>query len=98
MPYARALTAIVRAAVCRAVGTLIDQPLFWQTRTHGALKTPAKFIALWKSGWLVAPSPQKPTATARLFFSFIAHAAPTACGTCGPMHDDQETWLTARPD
>ncbi len=33
------MTPIVRDAVCRAVGTLIDQWLFWQTMTHGALKT-----------------------------------------------------------
>jgi len=39
------LTAIVRAAVCRSIGTLIDHWLFWQTRTHGTLQTPAKFIA-----------------------------------------------------
>ena len=65
---------------------------------HGVLKTPAKFIALWKSGWLVAPSPEKPTAIDFVFFIFIAHAAPTACGICGPMHDDHETWSTSRPE
>src|SRR5258706_13886534 len=85
-------------AVCFSVGTLIDQWLFWQTITHGVLKTPAKFIALWKSAWLVAPSPQKAIAAAESFRSFIAHAAPTACGICGPMHDDQLTWFTLRPE
>ena len=88
-----------RVAVWRATGTLIDQWLFWQRMTPGVLYTPAKFIAVWKSGWLVAPSPRKPTAidvgSSRIF---IAHAAPTACGICGPMHDDHETWFTARPE
>src|SRR5579871_3574524 len=88
MPYARALTAIVRDAVCFSVGTLMDQWLFWQTMTHGAPHTPAKFIAAWKSAWLVAPSPQKAIAIAPVFFARMAHAAPTACGSCGPMHDD----------
>jgi hypothetical protein len=88
----------VRDAVCFSVGTLIDQWLFWQTRTQGAFHTAAKFIAVWKSAWLVAPSPQNPTEMAPLFFARIAHAAPTACGSCGPMHDDQLTWFTARPD
>src|ERR1700722_3249246 len=89
---------MVREAVCLAVGTLMDQWLFWQTMTHGAFHTPAKFIAAWKSPWLVAPSPQKPMATALVFCARIANAHPTACGSCGPMHDDQLTWLTARPD
>src|ERR1700691_5000108 len=90
--------AIVSLAVCRDTGTLIDQWLFWQRITHGVLKTAAKFIALWKSGWLVAPSPVKPTAIVAAFFIFIAPAAPTACGICGPMHDDQDTWCTSRPE
>src|SRR5947209_17210774 len=98
MPYARALTAMVRDAVCFDVGTLMDQWLFWQTRMQGALQTAAKFIATWKSAWLVAPSPQNATATAPVFFAPMAHAAPTACVSCGAMHDDQLTWLTARPD
>src|SRR4051794_39045905 len=85
-------------AVCFSVGTLMDQWLFWQTMTQGALKTPAKFMALWKSAWLVAPSPQKPTVMLGSFFSFMAHAVPTACGICGPMHEDQLTWLTLRPE
>ena len=81
----------MRDAVCRAVGTLIDQWLFWQTITTGAANAAANVIAAWKSGWLVAPSPEKPNATASFFSFFIAHAAPTACGICGPMHDDQLT-------
>ena len=91
-PYARAFTANVRDAVCRSAGTLIDQWLFWQTSTQGTFHTPAKFIAAWKSAWLVAPSPMKPMATAADLRARIAHAAPTACGICGPMHDDQLTW------
>src|SRR3981081_2793582 len=83
MPYARALTAIVRDAVCRSVGTLIDQWLFWQTITHGTFQTPAKFIATLKSAWLVAPSPQKATAIAFDLRARIAHAAPTACASWG---------------
>ncbi len=78
IPYARALTAMVREAVCRSVGTLIDQKLFWHTSTHGTFQTPAKFIAAWKSAWLVAPSPRKPTATAPVLRARIAQAAPTA--------------------
>ena len=44
-------------AVCRDAGTLMAQWLFWQMKTTGALKTPAKFKATWKSPSLVAPSP-----------------------------------------
>src|SRR5436190_23866780 len=91
IPYARAFTQIVREAVCVAVGTEIDQWLFWQTSTTGARNFAAKVIAAWKSGWLVAPSPQKPNAIEPVFFVFIAIAQPTACGICGPMHDDQLT-------
>src|SRR5580704_14381327 len=91
IPYARALTAIVREAVCFSVGTLIDQWLFWQTMTHGTCHAPANVIAAWKSAWLVAPSPQNAIATDRFFFARIAQAAPTACGNCEPMHDDQLT-------
>ncbi len=39
-------------------GTLMAQPLLRQKKTTGALKTPAKFIPLWKSVELVAPSPK----------------------------------------
>ena len=43
-------------------------------------------------------SPRKATAIDRAFRSFIAHAAPTACGICGPMHEDHDTWFTTRPE
>ena len=66
--------------------------------TQGTWNLAAKVMATWKSAWLVAPSPQKPMAAAFFFSSFIAQAAPTACGICGPMHDDQLTWFTARPE
>ena len=89
---------MVRDAVCFAVGTLIDQWLFWQTMTHGACHTPAKFMAAWKSAWLVAPSPQNAIETAPVFLARIAQAAPTAWGSWLPTHDDQLTWFTARPD
>ncbi len=85
-------------AVCFSVGTLIDQWLFWQMSTTGACHRPAKVIAPWKSGWLVAPSPMNPTVTTSSPRRFAAHAAPTACGICGPMQEDQATWLTLRPD
>src|ERR1700691_5194039 len=96
-PNARPLIASVTEAVWRDVGTLMAQWLFWQTMTQGTRKTPAKFIAAWKSGSLVAPSPRKPTVTARSPLSFAAHAAPTAWGTWGPMQLDHETWFTLRP-
>jgi hypothetical protein len=70
--------------------------LFWQTRTQGTFHTPAKFMAAWKSAWLVAPSPMNPTEAARVFRTRIAQAAPTAWGICGPMQEDQLTWCTAR--
>src|SRR5215208_763846 len=88
---------MVAEAVCREVGTLIAQWLFWQIMTHGTLKTAAKFMALWKSGSLVAPSPMKPTVTVSSFLILAAHAAPTAWGTWGPMQLDQATWFTLRP-
>ena len=81
-----------------AVGTLIDQWLFWQTRTTGAFQRAASVIAEWKSGSLVAPSPMKPTVTMSSPRRRAAYAAPTACGICGPMHDDHATWLTLFPD
>src|SRR5216683_2140444 len=64
-PYALALTAIDSLAVCRAVGTLMAQWLFWQMNTTGGLNTPAKFIATWKSPSLVAPSPMYAATTVR---------------------------------
>ncbi len=73
------------------------QWLFWQMSTLGVLKTEAKFIAAWKSGSLVAPSPTKPSTTVRSPLSLAAHAAPTAWGSCGPRQLDQETWFTLRP-
>src|SRR5215470_1859452 len=97
MAYARPLTAKVAEAVWRAEGTLMAQWLFWQTRTLGVLKTAAKFMAAWKSGSLVAPSPTKPTTTVRSRRSLAAQAAPTAWGSCGPRQLDQETWFTLRP-
>src|SRR2546423_6537919 len=81
-------------AVCFAVGTLMAQWLFWQMKTTGALKTPAKFIATWKSPSLVAPSPRYAAITVLSPLMRAAIAAPTACGSWVPMHDDQLTWLT----
>src|SRR5262245_36802938 len=89
---------MVGEAVCLAVGTLIDQWLFWQTITAGAFQTAAKFMAAWKSGSLVAPSPEKARATIESPRSLAAMAAPTACGSCGPMQLDHDTWFTERPD
>src|SRR3954471_23053903 len=81
-------------AVCFAVGTLIAQWLFWQTKTTGALKTPAKFIATWKSPSLVAPSPMYAATTVGSPLMRAAIAAPTAWGSWVPIQLDQLTWFT----
>src|SRR5207302_6209080 len=83
-------------AVCLDVGTLIAQWLFWQLNTTGALNTPAKFIATWKSPSEVAPSPMYAAMTVRSPRTFAAMAAPTACGSWVPMQLDQLTWFTRR--
>src|SRR5262249_46414897 len=67
-------------AVCFEVGTLIAQWLFWQMNTTGALNTPAKFIATWKSPSEVAPSPMYAATPVRSPRILAAMAAPTACG------------------
>src|SRR5216683_2370649 len=85
-------------AVCFEVGTLIAQWLFWQTKTTGALNTPAKFIATWKSPSDVAPSPMYAATTVRSPRIFAAMAAPTACGSWVPMQLDQLTWFTLREE
>jgi hypothetical protein len=58
MPYAMPFSANVRLAVWRSTGTLIAQPLLRQNMIVGVLNTPAKFIPLWNSLELVAPSPK----------------------------------------
>src|SRR3979409_1662945 len=83
-------------AVCFDVGTLIAQWLFWQMKTTGGLKTPAKFIATWKSPSLVAPSPRYAAMTVRSPLIRAAIAAPTACGSWVAMQEDQLTWFTLR--
>ena len=93
-PYATALTAMLSLAVCFCVGMLIAQWLFWQTKTTGGLKTPAKFIATWKSAEEVAPSPMYAATTVLSPLMRAAIAAPTACGSWLPMHELQETWFT----
>src|SRR5438067_2688925 len=93
-PYACALIAIDSLAVCLLEGTLMAQWLFWQMKTTGALKTPAKFIATWKSPSLVAPSPMYAATTVRSPLIRAAIAAPTAWGSWVPMQLDQLTWLT----
>ena len=62
--------------------------------TTGALNTPAKFIATWKSPSLVAPSPRYAAITVRSPLIRAAIAAPTACGSWVPMQLDQLTWFT----
>src|SRR3954465_14935978 len=84
-------------AVCFAVGTLIAQWLFWQMNTTGALNTPAKFIATWKSPSLLAPSPRYAAITGRWPLILPALAAPTAWGSGVPMHLDQLTWFRLPP-
>src|SRR5204863_9997588 len=81
-------------AVCLLLGTLMAQWLFWQMKTTGALNTPAKFMATWKSPSLVAPSPMYAAITVRSPLMRAAMAAPTACGSWGPMQLDQLTGLT----
>src|SRR6185436_13455743 len=83
-------------AVWFFVGTEIDQWLFWQTNTTGTLKTPAKFIATWKSFDDVAPSPRNAIAITSSPLSFAAQAAPTACGSCVPITELHETWFCGR--
>src|SRR5262245_37154458 len=83
-------------AVCFEVGTLIAQWLFWQLNTTGALNTPAKFIATWKSPSEVAPSPMYAAPTVRSPRILAAMAAPTACGSCVPRQLDPLTWFTLR--
>ena len=83
--------------VCREHGTLMAHWLFCTTNTTGALNTAAKLSAAWKSPWLVAPSPLKPRATMSSPRRTAAMAAPTACGSCGPITDDQLTTFAARP-
>src|SRR6266516_3188184 len=83
-PPARALSAAAFDAVCRAIGTEIAHWLFLQKKIVGVLNTPAKFIPLWKSPSLVAPSPKYASETTSSLRIFAAHAAPTACGICVP--------------
>src|SRR5206468_12656423 len=84
IPYARAFSAIVLAAVCFATGTEMAHWLFLQKKIVEALKTPAKFIPAWKSPSLVAPSPKNVRLTTSSWRIFAAHAAPTACVICVP--------------
>ncbi len=57
-PYASAFWASDLEAVCSSRGIEIAHWLFWQKNTTGSSKTPAKFIASWKSPSEVAPSPK----------------------------------------
>src|SRR2546427_1206117 len=55
-PYAWAFCASVAEAVCLATGTEIAHWLLLHRKTVGVRKTPAKFMAAWKSDVLVARS------------------------------------------
>src|SRR5207244_11667355 len=83
-PYAGAFCARVAEAVCLATGTEIAHWLLLQRNTVGVRKTPAKFIAAWKSAVLVAPSPKKTRTACGSPRSRMAHAMPTATGNGGP--------------
>src|SRR3972149_347610 len=75
---------MVLAAVWPDLGTEMAHWLFWHRNTHGTLKTPAKLSPSWKSPFEDPPSP-KYTAAAFLWpLSFMAHAAPVACGIWVP--------------
>ena len=50
--------AMLSDAVWSESGTEIAHWLFWQKKTSGSLKTPAKFAAAWKSPDELAPSPR----------------------------------------
>src|SRR5438093_12251883 len=96
-PYAFAFSASVADAVCFATGTEIAHWLLLHRKTVGVRKTPAKFIAAWKSPVLVAAAP-KNTRTA--FFaprSFIAHPMPSACGSGAPTGDAGDRHVHERP-
>ena len=57
MPYPAARSAIT-PAVCFDNGVEIAHWLFWQTKITGALTTPARLHASWKSPSDVDPSPK----------------------------------------
>ena len=57
-PYAIARCASVFARVCRDRGTEIAHWLLMHTKTIGAWKTPAKFMASWQIPSELAPSPK----------------------------------------
>jgi hypothetical protein len=71
---------MVSLAVWFSTGCEMAQPLLLQKKMVGVSKTPAKFIASWKSPSLVAPSPKWTTAARSSPFSFDAHDIPTAWG------------------
>jgi hypothetical protein len=83
-PYPSARRQI-SPAVCDAVGTLIAQPLFWQNRTSGRRRTPARFAASWKSPSLVAPSPKYAIVTSPLPSSCRPSAYPAAWAISEPI-------------
>src|SRR5206468_7108940 len=89
-PYAFAFSASVAEAVCFDTGTEIAHWLLLHRKTVGARKTPAKFIATWKSAVLVAPSPKNARTAFLSPSSFMAHPIPTACGSCVPTGDEIE--------
>src|SRR5438445_133250 len=83
-PYAFAFSASVAEAVCFDTGTEIAHWLLLHRKTVGARKTPAKFIATWKSAVLVAPSPKNARTAFLSPSSFMAQPIPTACGSWVP--------------
>jgi hypothetical protein len=67
--------------------------LFWQTKRHGALRTPAKFIPEWKSLLDVPPSPKKHIETTSSPLIRAAIAVPAAWMICVPMGLEIDTNL-----
>src|SRR6478672_4145573 len=72
------------------------QPLLRQSKTHGTLNTPAKFMPLWKSDDEVAPSPKYTRAEAFCLRILAAQAKPTAWVICVPTGELMEHQPTSR--
>jgi hypothetical protein len=91
-PYPAARDAKVEAAVWLLTGVEIAQPLFCSTKTTGARRTPARFIASWMSPSEDVPSPKYVMTTASEPWCARPQARPTACGTCVPS----DIWIGIR--
>src|SRR5262247_892538 len=79
MPNASARPVIDPATVA-AVGIVVAQPLFSQTKITGIRHRDAKLNVSRSTPWLIAPSPKKVTATLSWPARRAAQAAPDAIG------------------